>query len=93
MRASRRLGAASLALAIALTTATAACTSEPKDPAEQRRARVQARIEDTFSRSQADCIMDVLDEPTIRALDETTPLPEGSEALRIYSNAVVACTA
>jgi hypothetical protein len=93
MRGSRRIGATSLALAIGLAAATAACTSEPKDPAEQRRDRVQARIEDTFSRSQADCIMDVLDEPTIRALDRSSSLSAGSEALRIYSNAVVACTA
>jgi hypothetical protein len=82
-----------LALAAALVAGAGACTSEPKDPAEQRRDRVQARIEDTFSRTQAACIMDVLDAPTIKALDETTTLADDSEALRIYSNAVVACTA
>ena len=37
--------------------------------------------------------MDVLDGPTIKALDRTAALTADSEALRIYSNAVVACTA
>jgi len=87
---SRRLALGLVLLAI---TGAAACTSEPKDPAELRKDRVEARIEDTFSRSQASCIMDVLDEPTIKALDRTSELPADSEALRIYSNAVVACTA
>jgi hypothetical protein len=91
MTAPRRLAA--LGLATCLSLAAAACTSDPKDPAEQRKDRVQARIEDTFSRSQAICIMKVLDGPTIAALDKTSTLPDDSEALRIYSNAVVACTA
>lgn len=91
MTSSRRLAA--LAMAVLLGATTTACTSEPKDPAEQREERVQARIEDTFSRSQASCIMDVLDEPTIAALDKTTTLAADSEAMRIYSNAVTACTA
>jgi hypothetical protein len=93
MRSRRRLAATSLVLAIAVAASTAACTSAPEDPATQREDRVRARIEDTFSRAQADCIMDVLDAPTVRALDRGTSLPTGSEALRIYSNAVIACTA
>jgi hypothetical protein len=84
---------AAVGLAVVLATGAAACTSEPKDPAEQRKERVQARIEDTFSRTQAACIMDVLDAPTIAALDKEAALPADSEPLRIYSNAVVACTA
>ena len=80
------------ALALAVAT-TAACSSEPKAPAEQREDRVRARIEETFSRSQATCIMDVLDEPTIRALDRSGALTADGEAMRIYTNAVVACTA
>ena len=80
------------ALALAVAT-TAACSSEPKAPAEQREDRVRARIEETFSRSQATCIMDVLDAPTIRALDRSGALPADGEAMRIYSNAVIACTA
>ncbi|HWJ97715.1 MAG TPA: hypothetical protein VNQ33_06105 [Acidimicrobiales bacterium] len=87
----RRLAA--FGLVVALAASAAACTSDPKDPAQVREERVQARIASTFSRSQATCIMKVLDAPTIAALDKTTALPAGSEALRIYSNAVVACTA
>ncbi|WP_421119447.1 hypothetical protein ACE2AJ_19145 [Aquihabitans daechungensis] len=89
----RRRVVAALGLVLLGSTCTAACTSEPKDPVEQRKDRVEARIEDTFSRSQASCIMDVLDEPTIEALDRDAELPADSEAMRIYSNAVVACTA
>jgi hypothetical protein len=81
------------ALGLALVFAVAACSSEPEDPATLRKERVEARIESTFSRSQAACIMKVLDGPTIAALDKTSTLPADSEALRIYSNAVVICTA
>ncbi|HWJ63247.1 MAG TPA: hypothetical protein VNS19_14855 [Acidimicrobiales bacterium] len=84
---------AALALALVLGASAAACSSEPKDPAEVRKTRVQDRIEDTFSRSQAACIMDVLDGPTIAALDKDGTVPADSEAMRIYTNAVVACTA
>ena len=90
MRSAR---AVALGLALVLSASTSACTSEPQDPAEQRKDRVEARIDATFSRTQASCIMDVLDAPTIKALDRTTELPADSEAMRIYSNAVVACTA
>lgn len=89
----RRRGIGALALAVAVSAAAAGCTSEPKDPVEQRTDRVRSRIESTFSRSQATCIMKVLDEPTIAALDRSSTLKADSEALRIYSNAVVICTA
>lgn len=82
-----------LAVAVALGVALASCASEPKSPAEQRTERVRARIEATFSRSQATCIMKVLDAPTLAALDRTAAIDDGSEAMRIYTNAVVACTA
>lgn len=88
-----RRAVAAIGLLLALSTSALGCTSDPKSPAEQRRERVQARIEATFSRSQAACIMKVLDTPTIAALDRTSELPADSEAMRIYSNAVVACTA
>ena len=84
---------AAIALVAVFATMVAGCTSDPASPAEQRKDRVQARIESTFSRSQASCIMKVLDGPTIAALDRTSELPADSEAMRIYSNAVVACTA
>lgn len=88
---SRALAAAGVALL--LLVPVAACSSEPTDPATARKERVQERIESTFSRTQASCIMKVLDGPTIAALDKTSTLPADSEALRIYSNAVVICTA
>lgn len=91
MRSSRRL--AVLGLAALLAASAAGCASDPKDPAELREDRVRARIEDTFSRSQASCILDVLDAPTITALDRSGDLKPDSEAMRIYTNAVVACTA
>ncbi|MCU1371456.1 MAG: hypothetical protein JWO77_2650 [Ilumatobacteraceae bacterium] len=90
---SRRGSALGLAVILAASASAAGCSSEPKDPATQREERVEARIESTFSRSQAACIMKVLDGPTIAALDRSSTLPADSEALRIYSNAVVACTA
>ncbi len=89
----RRRPLAALGLGVLLVASAAACASEPQDPAELRKERVEARIEAIFSRSQARCIMGVLDEPTIAALDRTSDLEAPSEALRIYSNAVVACTA
>ena len=86
----RRTRVAVVTLAVSVL-AVAGCASEPTDPAQQREDRVKARIEDSFSRSQADCIMQVLDAPTIKALDRTAALDADSEAMRIYSNAVVAC--
>ena len=83
----RSAGAGAITLVLVLT----GCASEPKDPAELREERVQQRIEDSFSRSQASCIMKVLDAPTIKALDNEGDLEADSEAMRIYSNAVVAC--
>ena len=80
-----------LAAAAVVCLVLAGCSSEPKSPEEIREAHVQARIEDTFSRSQATCIMKVLDPATIKALDRKATLAADSEAMRIYSNAVVAC--
>lgn len=85
-RAAVRVAAVSLAL-----VALGACSGKSQTPAERREARVRARIERSFSRSQTTCIMKVLDPPTIAALDRLTTLPKDSEALRIYSNALVAC--
>jgi hypothetical protein len=87
----RRLAALGLAATIAVSAA--ACSSDPKDPAQQREDRVRARVEATFSRSQATCIMEVLDASTISALDKVRAVAADSDAMRIYTNAVVACTA
>ena len=90
-RRHRRRSVPAAALAVLVVLGASGCTSDPKTPAEQREDRVRARIEASFSRSQATCIMKVLDAPTIAALDRDGSLPADSEALRIYSNAVVAC--
>ena len=74
-----------------LAAALAGCTSDPKTPAQQREARVRERVAASFSRSQTTCIMGVLDPATLIALDRDATLKANSEALRIYSNAVVAC--
>lgn len=79
---------AHLALAAALL---AGCASDPPSPAQQRRDHVQHRLEATFSRTQATCIMKQLDEPTIRALDRSATLPPDSDELTTYSNALTAC--
>lgn len=92
--AHRRRLALALSTVLAVGTGLAACASDPGTPAQQRAARVEARIAASFSRSQTDCIMKVLDTPTIKALDAAEgELPDDSEALRIYSNALVACAA
>lgn len=78
---------------LAVGSLLSACTSEPKTPEEQRKERVEARIAESFSRSQTVCIMKVLDDDTIEALDLGEELPADSEALRIYTNALVACAA
>lgn len=89
-RPTRALGALGVAALVAIAS-LAGCSSDPKTPAEQREARVRERIEASFSRSQTTCIMKVLDPATIKALDRDATLKADSEALRIYSNAVVAC--
>ena len=91
--ATRRSVRRALAATVVAAVALAGCGSDPKTPAEQREARVRDRIESSFSRSQATCIMKVLDAPTFAALDRGKALPADSEALRLYSNAVVACAA
>ena len=91
----RRPGRRSLATALCATVVAgllaSGCTSDPKTPAEQRHDRVQQRIEASFSRSQAACIMKVLDPATIAAIDRTGALPTHGEPLRIYSNALAIC--
>ncbi|MCB1039614.1 MAG: hypothetical protein R2701_07050 [Acidimicrobiales bacterium] len=89
-RAARRVGA--LLGVAALALAAGACSSDPPDPAEVRRQQVEARLEATFSKKQASCIVDGLDEPTIAALVRTTALDSDSEAFRTYSNVVLLCT-
>jgi hypothetical protein len=86
----RRAIAVSL-LAAALGASAVGCSSEPQDPAEARRERVEERLDATFSRQQARCIVDDLDERTIAALDADADLPADSEALATYTAAVTGC--
>ena len=88
---SRTRRAAVLALALALGAGAGGCAKEEKDPAQLREEHVQARIEDSFSRTEASCVMKVLEPSTITALERTGDVPADSEAMRIYTNALVAC--
>jgi hypothetical protein len=86
----RRRAAAAATVLLAVAALAGACSSEPEDPAEARRDRIEARLEDTFSRQQSDCILEQLDDAQLEALDLTTDL-EDPAALEAYSNAAVAC--
>ena len=78
------------AAVLAASLAIGGCASDPPDPAQQRKDRVQARLEASFSKAQATCIMKVLKPETITALDKAGSLPQGDE-LAVYSAALVAC--
>ena len=80
------------ALVLAAALSLAACSSDPPDPAEVRRGQVRDRLEATFSDAQASCILDALDDATIRALVRTTDLPADDERFTQYSNVVLLCT-
>lgn len=82
-----------IALAAALSIALGACAGSETDPAVARQERVQARLADTFTSTQAECIVDALDPTALLALDETTDLGADSPALSTYTKAVVDCTA
>jgi hypothetical protein len=77
----------------ALTAATTACGSDAVSPSEARRRKVEARLEATFSKAQAECILGALDPTTIAALARSSALPEGSLQLTRYSDAVTVCVA
>ena len=87
----RTAGTAFAALAVAGLGLVAGCSSEPQDPAEARKERVEARLDATFSRQQARCIMGELDEQALVALDATTDLPADDPALETYTAAVTSC--
>lgn len=89
--ARRPLVGLALAGILVVGSTLAACSSDPPSPAQQRRDHVERRLEATFSRTQARCILDQLDEPTIRALDRSATLDAGSDELTTYTNAVTAC--
>lgn len=80
-----------LTLVVGLAVVLGACASEPGTPAEIRRARVEARLQDTFTSSQASCILDDLDPTTIRALAGSADLTPSTAAASQYADAVVRC--
>jgi glycogen debranching enzyme len=97
IRPSARAHLASLVAGLAVgAVLLGSCSSEPPDPAEQRRDRVAERLEETFSRQQASCIVDRLDDDVIAALDAedaTAPLDAESSELLAYTDALLACVA
>jgi hypothetical protein len=76
---------------LALSALVAGCSSDPPDPAEVREQQVRDRLEATFSGQQASCILEALDEATIRALVRTTDLDADSDEFSRYSDAVTLC--
>lgn len=85
----RRLALTLGALALLLL---AGCASDPPDPAEVRLGQVRDRLEATFSDAQADCIVDALDDATIRALAADEDLAADDEQFTQYSNVVLLCS-
>ena len=74
-----------------LSVAAAGCSSDEVDPVQERRERVEARLGESFSKDQADCIVKTIDEATIQALDRTTDLAPDSPAMLTYTVAVRTC--
>lgn len=74
-----------------LSVVVASCSSDEPDPAQQRRERVETRLGETFSQDQADCIVETIDEDTLRALDRTVDLDPEGEPMLTYTVAVRAC--
>ena len=74
-----------------ISVAVTGCSSDEADPAQQRRDRVETRLDESFSKDQADCIVKTIDEATIRALDRTTDLAPDSPAMLTYTVAVRTC--
>ncbi len=88
----RRNGRRAAGLVVVLALATSACSqSEPVDPGQARRDRVRARLDASFSITQARCILDRLDVAGLRALDGKRPLAADSPELRQFSEAVRGC--
>ena len=82
--------AAAVALSLALGSLVS-CASDPGDPAQERRDRVESRLEATFSRQQAACIVEALAPETVARLDAGTSISSDDDALRNYSDALSAC--
>ncbi|MEO6989271.1 MAG: hypothetical protein ABI239_11560 [Aquihabitans sp.] len=77
--------------AVLFPAIVAGCSSDEPDPAQQRRDRVETRLGESFSKDQADCIVETIDDDTLRALDRTVDLPADSAPMLTYTVAVRTC--
>lgn len=73
-----------LVLAVTVSAAVSACGDDELTPEEQRRERVEERLELSFTDEQADCMMERFDEELFVALDREGQLPQG-DALDEFS--------
>lgn len=80
-----------LILAVAALSGTSACSGSEPTPAEARRARVEATLEETFSRAQVDCLLQRLDPESLATLDRSQDIDVDSPGLTAYSEALVSC--
>lgn len=87
----RRASGPVLVAALALTLGLAGCASEPPDPAAVREEQVRTRLEATFSDQQAACILEALDDATMRALVRSADLDPDADEFGRYSDAVTLC--
>lgn len=93
MTARRRTRLAVAALVLVATTLGACSSDDEPTPEELRRERVETRLNATFPRAQASCILNALDDETLLALDRDQDLAADSTAMQTYGFAVRACVA
>lgn len=87
--APRRLVAVGACL-LALLAVTG-CSEDEPDPVAERLDRLQGRLEQTFSRDQASCIVGELEPAEVQRLLASTDLPTDDGAFAAYSAAVRSC--
>ena len=92
-RSPRIVAATGAAFGLSLSLILPACAKEAPTPEKLRRDRMESRLDATFPKAQASCILAGLDDATLQVLDRDADLPSGSAALRSYSFLVRACAA
>jgi hypothetical protein len=85
------VGAALLAATVWVTAA--GCSDPAPDPDQERLDRVEARLGESFSGAQVTCILDLVDDDTVRAIDRTADLDPDTDVFATYSAAVASCVA
>lgn len=80
-----------VAVAVAVALGVAGCSGSETDPAQARQDRVEKRLRESFSATQARCIVDHVDPAVVRALDRSVDLDADASVMRSYSDAVTAC--